>query len=223
MSMDRRFFLMSAGVAAAGGGAYLMTRPDSSFIDPFVGQLNAQEAPADGILVPDMVKGPEDAAVTVIEYASFTCPHCRSFHEDLWPQIEERFVSTGQVRFVYREVYFDRPGLWASMVARCGGEDKFFGIVDMIFSDQSNVFDGDGAAIAGNLKRLGLIAGIDEAELDACMTDGEWAQTLVGWYNQNKDADAVRSTPTFLINGVQLDGSWDRTLIPAIEAALADA
>jgi len=79
----------------------------------------AQEA---SIEIPDMVLGSADAPVEMIEYASFTCPYCARFHADVWPQLKADYIESGKVRFIYREVYFDRFGLWASMIARCAGE-----------------------------------------------------------------------------------------------------
>ncbi len=157
-------------------------------------------APAeDGIV--EMVQGAEDAPVTVMEYASYTCPHCANWHETSYPQLKD-YIDEGKVRFVYREVYFDRPGLWASMIARCGGEQKFFGISDMLYEQQRDwAAGGDPAAIAAKLREIGLKAGLDEAQLEACLTDGDKAQELVSWFEDNAKADDITSTPTFLING----------------------
>ena len=88
--------------------------------------------------ITEMVHGRCERAVTMIEYASFTCPHCATFHNGPFKQLKADYIDTGKVKFIYREVYFDRPGLWASMVARCGGQEKFFGIADLIYKGQSN-------------------------------------------------------------------------------------
>ena len=69
--------------------------------------------------ITEMALGPEDASVTVMEYASFTCPHCANFHKGPFKQLKADYIDTGKVRFVYRDVYFDRFGLWASMVETC--------------------------------------------------------------------------------------------------------
>ena len=68
-----------------------------------------------------MAIGPADAKVTIVEYASFTCPHCAAFHTNVFKDLKKDYIDTGKVRFEFREVYFDRYGLWASMMARCGG------------------------------------------------------------------------------------------------------
>jgi len=119
--MKRRELLKTGGAAIA--------------LSAGAGQMAfAQEAT---IEIQDMVMGAEDAPVEIIEYASFTCPHCARFHADVWPQLKADYVETGKVRFIYREVYFDRFGLWASMIARCGGEGRFFAFTDLIYKEQA--------------------------------------------------------------------------------------
>ena len=119
--MDRRTLLLSGGVAVLGGGAYFLTRPgaDGLPVNPLAGAANAQSA--DPSSIPDMILGDPEAPVEVIEYASYTCPHCASFHANQYKELKENYIDTGKIRFVYREVYFDRFGLWASMIARCSG------------------------------------------------------------------------------------------------------
>ena len=152
--------------------------------------------------IQDMVLGSPDAPVEVVEYASFTCPHCASFHAEQFKELKKNYIDTGKVRFVYREVYFDRYGLWASMIARCGGDMRFFGITEMIYSGQKEwAAGGDPAQIAANLRNIGKIAGIDDATLDACMQDGATAEKLVAWYQENAERDDISSTPSFLIDG----------------------
>lgn len=89
------------------------------------------------IEIVEMVQGAENAPVTVMEYASFTCPHCANFHEGPYKQLKADYIDTGKVKFVFREVYFDKYGVWASMIARCAGPEKFFGITELMFKGQS--------------------------------------------------------------------------------------
>jgi protein-disulfide isomerase len=193
--------ISAVAVAAVAGGAWFLTRP-SVPADPMLGAALAQDAEVDTSQITEMAKGDADAPVEVIEYASYTCPHCASFHMDQYPQIEEKYVDTGKVRFVYREVYFDRPGLWASMVARCGGEERFFGITDLIYERQQDWARREsGEDIVADLRRIGKVAGLTDEDLDACLSDGETAQNLYGWYQANAEADDVESTPSFVIQG----------------------
>lgn len=148
-----------------------------------------------------MVLGDENAPVTMIEYASYTCPHCANFHEGTFKQLKEDYIDTGKVKFVFREAYFDRYGLWASMVARCE-PSKFFGITDLVFENQSDwVRAGSPVEIVDELKKYGRVAGLSEDALEACMTDGENAQTLVAWYQHNVEEDEISGTPSFVIDG----------------------
>lgn len=151
----------------------------------------------------DMALGNPDAPVTVIEYASYTCPHCARFHEGAFKQLKTDYIDTGKINFVYREVYFDRYGLWASMIARCAGStEAFFGMSDLIYQGQSEwTRAGDPGAIVGELRKIGLLAGLDAETMEACLQDGEKAQTLVAWYQQNATEDGIESTPSFVING----------------------
>ena len=89
-------------------------------------------------VIPDMIEGNADASVTVVEYASFTCPHCASFHAGPYKKLKKNYIDTGKVKFVFREVYFDKVGVWSSLVARCGGQERFFEIADLIFKGQRN-------------------------------------------------------------------------------------
>lgn len=152
--------------------------------------------------VVEMVMGDENAPVTFIEYASFTCPHCARFHQNQFKDLKADFIDTGKVRFIYRDVYFDKFGLWASMVARCGGPERFFGISDMIYDEQRDwIGDGTDAGVADRLRKIGKVAGLTQDELDACLTDRDQAQALVAVYQENSSADDVTSTPTLIIDG----------------------
>ena len=191
------------------GGAYWLNStpsPEQSAL-PF-GAVNAQESgeasevEIDTSTITEMTMGPEDAAVTFIEYASFTCPHCARFHGEQFEQIKADYIDTGKIRFIYRDVYFDRYGLWAAMVARCGGEEKFFGISEMLY-DQQRDWIGDGqdpVGIADRLRRIGKVAGLEEDQLEACLSDDTKARTLVAWYQENAEEHQVQSTPTIVIN-----------------------
>ena len=191
----------------------------------------SQAAPADEVVasdevstIQDMAQGAEEAPVTVIEYGSFTCPHCAAWHEESYQQLKDDYIDTGKVRFVFREVYFDRPGLWASMIARCGGEMRFFGIHDMIFEQQREwVGDQQPATVAENLRALGRVAGLDDATMETCLTNGAQAEALVTWFQQNAEADEIDSTPTFIINGEKHSNMAWEEMQAIIDTELAEA
>jgi protein-disulfide isomerase len=190
-------------VALAGAAGLWLARPATDGALPALPMAaEAQEAgDVDTSSVQEMILGDAEAPVTVIEYASFTCPHCATFHAQVLPQLKENYVDTGQVRFVHREVYFDRYGLWAGMVARCGGGERYFGIADLIYERQREWTRGEPTEVVANLRRIGKTAGLTDAQLDACLSDGEKAQTLVAWYQQNAEADGIEATPSFIIDG----------------------
>lgn len=180
----------------------------------------AQEAPA--VEVKDFSLGSPDAKVKITEYASFTCSHCAHFHETNWAKLKAEYIDTGKVQFTYREVYFDRYGLWAAMIARCGGEMKYFGISDRLFETQSEWAAGETPQqVVENLKKIGRTAGLDDAQMDACMQDKATAEALVAMYQKNFEADGVEGTPTLFINGTKHGNMpWDE-LKAVIDAELA--
>ncbi|WP_120634064.1 DsbA family protein [Ruegeria sp. EL01] len=199
--MSRIATVICAVVAVAAGG-YWLTLSNSTVTNPLVSSAEAQVADLDTSTVVEMVQGDKDAPVEIIEYASYTCPHCANFHKGTYKQLKKDFIDTGKVKFIYREVYFDRYGLWASMVARCAGPEKFFGITDLIYDGQSEWTRAGGPTeIVDELRKIGRLAGIDNDQLDACLQDGTRAQTLVAWYQENAERDGIEATPSFIVNG----------------------
>lgn len=197
--------LLAAALAAVvlAGGGWWVTRGAA----PVDGALSlaavAQEA-TDAQILPDMVMGQQDAPVTLIEYASFTCPHCATFHENVVDRLKADYVDTGKVRFIHREVYFDKFGLWAGLVASCGGAPKYFAIADMIYDTQRDwIGNGQDASVAANLRKIGLKAGLSEDQLNACLNDQARAQQMVATYQKNATADDISATPTLVINGTK--------------------
>ena len=185
------------------GGGFLIVQPPN-VIAPQT--LNAQaiqvQAEGETPVIEDMILGDESAPVTVVEYASFTCPHCRTFHENVFGDLKANYIDTGKVKFVYREVYFDKFGLWAGMVARCAGPDRYFGVVDLLYENQTEWLSSrNDAQIAADLRKIGLTSGIEPEALDACLADGAQAQAMVAAFQVNAEADSVRATPTFFIDG----------------------
>ena len=152
--------------------------------------------------IAEMVQGDLDAPIEMIEYASFTCPHCATFHADVYPKLKINYIDKGLVKFIYREVYFDKYGMWASMIARCAGADRFFGMTDQIYRKQSNWARAESdVAIVTQLRKIGLLAGLDESQLSSCLQDGVKLRALVEWYSENAKRDEIKSTPTLIING----------------------
>jgi protein-disulfide isomerase len=231
----KRYLALAVLVAAfALGGAWMLTRPAATpgafgqTLLPGAAMAEDSAAAADPDIdistIRDMTLGDANAPVTLIEYASFTCPHCARFHADQFQRLKADYIDTGKVHFIYREVYFDRFGLWASMIARCGGPMRFFGISELLYDQQQDWIAGgrDPALIADNLRKIGIAAGLDAAVVDACMRDETMARTLVAWFEANAARDGVNATPTLIIDGVKHQNMAYADLAALIDAALAD-
>jgi protein-disulfide isomerase len=221
-----RNLLSSALVAvAAVGGLWWYAGQQSTDLTP-VSPALAQETTtsSDAAIVPDMILGTEDAPLTVTEYASFTCPHCANFHANVWDEFRKNYIDTGKVRFVYREVYFDKFGLWAAMVARCAGPEKYFAISDMLYDGQKDwLASGETQGIADALRKIGISAGMTGEQVEACLNDNDKAKAMVATYQTNATNDGVESTPTFLIEGEKHSGTMSYEEFAALlDKALAN-
>ncbi len=181
----------------------------------------AAGAATEGQGIIEMVLGQADAPIELIEYASFTCPHCATFHEQILKPLKTEYVETGKVKVVFRDVYFDQLGLWASMIARCGGEEKFFGITELLMKGQRDwTRSGDPVAIVDELKKIGRIAGVDQDKLDACMRDEDKAHALVEWSEGHVNAHDIEGTPTMVINGEKVSNMSYADLKKILDAKL---
>ena len=177
----------------------------------------------EAVVLEEMSFGAEDAPITMIEYASFTCPHCANFHSDVLPLITENYIDTGKVRMIYRGVYFDRLGLWADMLARCGGPDRYFGIASMIYEKQREWTAADGAVgVVDNLYAIGRLAGMNQTDMEACMQDNATAQAMVKFSTENAEADDINATPTFVINGKTVSNMAYSEFVDEFERILAE-
>lgn len=187
---DRRQLLakiIMTGVAGMGAATLLSARATAQPVAPIMG---------------DVVLGDAAAPVTVIEYASFTCPHCKNFHATVLNDLKTNYIDTGKVHFIYREVYFDRFGLWAGMVARCAGPDKYFGISNLIYEQQAEWTKGENpGAVADNLAKIGRSTGLTSDEIDACLRDEAMATAMIKVFEDTTAADGINSTPSFIIDG----------------------
>ena len=183
----------------------------------------AEQMP-EGKVLPDIALGQADAPVTIVEYASFTCSHCANFHEENWPKLKAEYVDTGKVKFIQRDVYFDAVGLWAGILARCGGDDKYYAVSDMIFDEQKTwLAASNGEGIAANLRKIGAKAGMTPEQMDACWNDKQKVADLVATFQKNATADAIEGTPTFIIDGETVKNQpWD-DMKKIIDAKLAEA
>lgn len=156
----------------------------------------------------DMVHGKSDAPVTIIEYASMTCPHCAAFAKDVVPQLTKDYIDTGKVKYVFREFPLDGAARMASAVARCFSGDQYFSFIDLLFANQMNWikdFDGNGMItredIEEGLSQMARQAGMPRERAVACANDEKNLAAVDANWQEGQTRYNVGSTPTFIING----------------------
>ena len=201
MTITRRTFnatLAFAGLATAAGLTPLR----------LIGEALAQTAAeiARPSSLGDMALGDPKAAVTIVEYASMTCPHCATFTKEVFPKIKETYVDSGKVRFIFREFPLDLTAAAGSMLARCiadGNADKYFAVVDLLFRQQDIWAVQNPTA---PLKRVARQAGMGEQQFETCLKD----QKLLDAIKESQDYAVktlkINSTPTFFVNETLVRG-----------------
>jgi protein-disulfide isomerase len=152
----------------------------------------------------ERVIGDPAAPVTMIEYASLTCPHCASFHNDTYKAFKARYIDTGKVRLIYRDFPLDGVALRAAMMARCTVDQRYFGLLQVLYKSQNNWARAKDPV--AELAKIGRLAGIDQAAFDACLASEELINGIIG-VRQKAASAGVRSTPTFEIGGKIYPGS----------------
>jgi protein-disulfide isomerase len=177
---------------------------------PPIGNAMAQDATAELVTkpmsLPDMALGPAKAPITIVEYASMSCPHCAAFDENVLPMLRSKYIDTGKVRFVLREFPLDINALAASMLARCVAADdaaKYFGTVALLFKQQDQLL----AQTTVTLKRIGAQAGMSEQGFEACVKDQALLDKLKADQTFAFEIIKVEVTPTFFINGEKVKGA----------------
>lgn len=155
----------------------------------------------------DQALGDPNAPVTIIEYASLTCPHCAQFHEDVLPELKERYIAPGKVRLVFRDFPLDQRALAAASLAHCAGPERYFGFIDVLFETQESWGRADDYLAA--LKRLGKLGGLSDTEMDACFADEELTNRILQSRLDAQNKYEVSSTPSFIIDGKLYPGSRD--------------
>jgi protein-disulfide isomerase len=157
--------------------------------------------------LPDMALGPAKAPVTIVEYASLTCPHCAAFGENVFPMLKSKYIDPGKVRFVFRDFPLDIKAAAASMLARCianGDAGKYFGAIEQLFKQQDQLTD----QTTATLKQIGgQQAGMSEEAVKACVQDQTQLDKLKSDQDFAHKELKVEATPTFFINGEMTKGA----------------
>lgn len=164
---------------------------------------------SDEIALTDIALGDADAPITMVEYASWTCPACLQFHSDVIPMLKTDYIETGKVKLVFRE--FPTPPANISVagfaLARCAGEDNYYAAIDDLFAAQNNVLNlaRSGGDIAGALRNIASSYGIEGVAFDECLSNKD-VTYAIGESVMKGDSQGVNSTPTVFINGEKLQG-----------------
>jgi len=182
-----------------------------------VGPADAQQLLMQPGPLGDMAQGDEKAPVTIIEYASMTCPHCAQFHATTYPELKKRYIDTGKVRFIFREFPLDQLALAAFLLARCSGPDKYFPMIDTLFQTQK---DWIVQKPLGPLLAIAKQAGMSEQAFNECLQDKKLIDGLEAVRQQAMKLN-VQSTPSFFVNGKPVRGfaieDFEKAMAPYIK------
>lgn len=158
----------------------------------------------------EITLGSDDAPVTVLEYASWTCPACLQFHTDVVGKLKSEYIETGKVKYVFRE--FPTAPAEISVagfaVARCAGEDRYYDVLDELFSRQTAILSlaRQGGQVKAALQQVAANNGIsDSAEFEACLQNSDIRRAINASVMAGEQ-DGVSATPTVFLNGEQLEG-----------------
>jgi len=188
------FLLLAAGLGLGLSGG----------TDPVVAQEPVPQAkPFTG----DIVLGKADAPVTMIEYASMTCPHCAAFHENVLPALKQKYIDTGKLKLIFREFPLDGVALRASMMARCAGEAKAYPLIDILFKQQK-IWATSQDPIAA-LSQIAKLGGMSQSSFETCLADEALMKQLVQSRQDGADKFEIKGTPSFIIDGKTYDGETD--------------
>lgn len=202
MTLTRRHMLTATAAFSLAGAAGTVllnpawpTRAEAAEPDP----AELAKAGPDG----DVVLGSEKAPVTIVEYASMTCPHCAHFSETTFPELQKRYIDTGKVRFIFREFPLDALAAAGFMLARCGGKEKFMPIVETLFAKQREWM------VEKPIEPLRKIAkqfGFTHQSFDECLANQKVLDGIQNVRDRAAEKLGVNSTPTFFINGKKFNG-----------------
>ena len=155
----------------------------------------------------DFVIGDEDASITIIEYASLSCSHCADFHMNTLPKLKEEFVDTGIAKIVFRDFPFNYPALLGSMVLRCVPEDIRFQYSNALYKLQSKWVVRENAKSTQELYKIMQSGGMTKEEFNQCVGDVDLENEILQGLISAQNEFNIKSTPSFIINGILLEGN----------------
>jgi protein-disulfide isomerase len=202
----RNILIVAGGIVAVAviaAGVYFGTIPSNPAPTP-VAATTADTKALLGALPTDHVLGDSKAPVTIIEYASLTCPHCAAFDVLTLPELKKKWIDTGKVKLVYRDFPLDQNAAKAAQIAECAGNDRYFAVLDLMFRSQAQWAPAaDPVAEVGKTVR---IAGMNDSDVKACLANDKIADAVVADF-RGGESIGVNSTPTLFINGELYRGS----------------
>ncbi|MBL6785424.1 MAG: DsbA family protein [Rickettsiales bacterium] len=153
----------------------------------------------------DVVFGDENAPITMIEYASYSCSHCANFSLRVFPDIKEEFIDTGKVKFILRDFPLDEPSLRASQLSRCINKDGYAALSKTLFQQRQNwAFSKD---FPEKLENIAKIIGVSGKQFHDCMADKELEEKILNYRYNVSNTFNISSTPSFIINGKKYNGN----------------
>jgi protein-disulfide isomerase len=205
VKITRREFALAA--LALGGAVAAWSRFPQLGLD-FVRPALADDPSVADLMQPnplgEMSLGDANAPITVIEYASMTCPHCAHFSETTFPELKKRYIDTGKVRFIFREFPLDRLALAGFVLARCAGPDKYFPVIETLFAQQRDwVVQKPLQPLLAIFKQVGM----SEQTFNSCLDNQQLAEGIDKVRSQAAEKFGVNSTPTFFVNGKRVNGA----------------
>jgi protein-disulfide isomerase len=189
-------------VAGAASAGFYYLKPPDTIIKDAGGPLDRSDLMKPGPLE-EMTLGDPKAPVTVIEYASMTCPHCAHFSMTTFPELKKRYIDTGKVYFIFREFPLDELATAGSMLARCSGKENYFPLIETLFASQRDwVVQRPRTPLLGIVKQTGM----SEETFDSCLANQQMAQGIEKVRGNASSKFGVSSTPTFFVNGKLVSG-----------------
>jgi len=183
--------------------------------------LAACQKTSDPVAADDMSMGKATAPVTMVEYASVSCPHCARWNADVFPAFKAKYIDTGRVHYVAREALTGDPAIAAAgfLTARCAGKDKYFQVVDAVYHGQEEMQrTGQPHQVLLNIARS---AGLTDAQFEACIRDEKSLAALQARWDHYVKDDKINGTPTFVINGKVYDKG--EMSLADLDSAIAEA
>ena len=165
--------------------------------------LTVAAAPGVSLTADDRTLGNPKAPIVAVEYAAPMCPHCAHFNNDILPEIKKAYIDTGKVFYVFRVFPIGAPDGVAEKLARCLPRAKYFAFMDQLFKSQQQWDPEYGVQdVRGALLQQARIAGMNEAQFNACTTDTREEATINQVASDGQAKYNITGTPTIVVNGV---------------------